>query len=590
MKKSRSLHVPISLLLVWLSVLAQQTSGQQPITFQYFYDNLNQLTKVVDSTGVVIEYIYDSVGNILQIKRSVLSSPGALSVFSVGPQRVGDGQTITIYGQGFSTTPLQDLVTINGIAATVLSATPTTLTVMVPSTATSGVVSVTVDGVTTQWDQSLTILPLPVITALTPRSALLGSTVSVTVSGMNLNQSTFASSPGGLSITVQSSSADGTAAVVNVGAVTSGIFAVFATNSAGNSSTILSSSNAFCIASSNGQNDTDGDGFSDGVEVAAGSDPLNPNSTPLTGAVSGNVNSAVFSILNNHPTGPEATVEADSTLFSVLDNHVTGPQTVVETDSVLFSVLNSHLTGSQAVVETDSTLFSVLNSHLTGAQSVAEADSSLFSVLNNHLSGNQAIVETDSSLFSVLNSHLNGVQSLLETDSVLFSIENNANSSASVSKPLITQQSSEPTEQTRDVNSNVPSHQSVNVLLTKLVAADSDGDGLSDDEELVLGTDRFNADTDGDGYPDGLEVTLKSNPLDPNSIPDVRPPGTFSGVVLEIQNQTTLSRNERKGTQDAHSLPPLSSNNDKGELHRALRVRDLIRFCGRSFRTNNSVQ
>jgi hypothetical protein len=27
--------------------------------------------------------------------------------------------------------------------------------------------------------------------------------------------------------------------------------------------------------------DTDGDGFDDGEEVAAGSDPLNPNSTPL---------------------------------------------------------------------------------------------------------------------------------------------------------------------------------------------------------------------------------------------------------------------------------------------------------------------
>jgi len=42
------------------SVLAQS------ITFQYFYDDLNQLVKVVDSMGVVIQYVYDPVGNILQ--------------------------------------------------------------------------------------------------------------------------------------------------------------------------------------------------------------------------------------------------------------------------------------------------------------------------------------------------------------------------------------------------------------------------------------------------------------------------------------------------------------------------------------------
>jgi hypothetical protein len=35
---------------------------------------------------------------------------------------------------------------------------------------------------------------------------------------------------------------------------------------------------------------------------------------------------------------------------------------------------------------------------------------------------------------------------------------------------------------------------------------DSDGDGLTDAEELALGTDPHNPDTDGDGLPDGWEV------------------------------------------------------------------------------------
>jgi hypothetical protein len=45
---------------------------------------------------------------------------------------------------------------------------------------------------------------------------------------------------------------------------------------------------------------------------------------------------------------------------------------------------------------------------------------------------------------------------------------------------------------------------------------DSDGDGLSDAEEAVLGTDPNNPDSDGDGIPDGDEVDIGSDPLDPN--------------------------------------------------------------------------
>lgn len=42
---------------------------------------------------------------------------------------------------------------------------------------------------------------------------------------------------------------------------------------------------------------------------------------------------------------------------------------------------------------------------------------------------------------------------------------------------------------------------------------DSDGDGLTDDEERRLGTNPFNPDTDGDGIPDGDEVALGTDPL-----------------------------------------------------------------------------
>ena len=42
---------------------------------------------------------------------------------------------------------------------------------------------------------------------------------------------------------------------------------------------------------------------------------------------------------------------------------------------------------------------------------------------------------------------------------------------------------------------------------------DTDGDGLTDAEEEVLGTDPNVADTDGDGFDDGVEVNQGTNPL-----------------------------------------------------------------------------
>ncbi|MEA1784603.1 gliding motility-associated C-terminal domain-containing protein [Arenibacter sp. GZD96] len=55
---------------------------------------------------------------------------------------------------------------------------------------------------------------------------------------------------------------------------------------------------------------------------------------------------------------------------------------------------------------------------------------------------------------------------------------------------------------------------------------DSDGDGLTDGEEAVLGTDPNNPDTDGDGISDGDEVLNGTNPLDacdPNLTLDCNP-------------------------------------------------------------------
>jgi hypothetical protein len=51
--------------------------------------------------------------------------------------------------------------------------------------------------------------------------------------------------------------------------------------------------------------------------------------------------------------------------------------------------------------------------------------------------------------------------------------------------------------------------------LDEATIVDSDHDGLTDAEEIILGTDPHNPDTDGDGLPDGWEVQHGLNPLNP---------------------------------------------------------------------------
>ncbi len=48
---------------------------------------------------------------------------------------------------------------------------------------------------------------------------------------------------------------------------------------------------------------------------------------------------------------------------------------------------------------------------------------------------------------------------------------------------------------------------------------DTDGDGLYDGYEVAIGTDPLKADTDGDGHPDGLEVAQGTDPKDPSDPP-----------------------------------------------------------------------
>ena len=125
------------LVLVVSKILDAQT---QPI--QYVYDDLGRLVTVIDFSGNVVTYTYDAVGNILQIGRSKII-PGSLAL-SIRAQPWAGADESHDTRPGFNATASSDIVDFNGTAATVTSASATSLVATVPVGATTGPISVTV--------------------------------------------------------------------------------------------------------------------------------------------------------------------------------------------------------------------------------------------------------------------------------------------------------------------------------------------------------------------------------------------------------------------------------------------------------------
>jgi hypothetical protein len=87
---------------------------------------------------------------------------------------------------------------------------------------------------------------------------------------------------------------------------------------------------------------------------------------------------------------------------------------------------------------------------------------------------------------------------------------------------------------------------------TGTVFPDTDGDGLTDAEELLYGTDPNNPDTDGDGFTDGEEVAAGTDPLDPTDFPVVDSdgdgvPDNLDACVNSILSNTVVINNNDSG-------------------------------------------
>ncbi len=220
---------------------------QTPISFRYFYYDSGELFRVLDSTGTLVEYIIDPAGNITQTNRSTIA-PTAPAILSFAPFTGAQGSTFIIYGQNFSTIAANNIVQINGVNATVISATATQLVVQVPTGATAGQVTVIVNGVTVSSGPALTFTPTPapVINSLSPDGALAATVLpSVAVTGTNMTGAIFNFPSGALAL---ARNVADTSATVQVTALSQrGVFPLVAATSAGTSTSNVTPGNHFIV-------------------------------------------------------------------------------------------------------------------------------------------------------------------------------------------------------------------------------------------------------------------------------------------------------------------------------------------------------
>ena len=243
-----------------------------------------------------------------------------------------------------------------------------------------------------------------------------------------------------------------------------------------------------------------------------------------------------FALVATGPSGSStSTIVPKVNRFTVVD-----PNSNADTDGDGFSDVIEATFGTDpldptsfpviaAATETESVAFSVLNAPVTAA-GITETESVAFSVLNASVTG-AGIRETESVTFSVLNAPA-GISGIRETESY-FSVVNNA-VGVTGQKPTPSSQTHPPTD-----GENAPERAQAQPIDPFL---DSDGDGLPDWYEMLIGTDPYNPDTDGDGltdfqevfiyhtnplnpdtdgdgFTDGVEILFGSDPLNPNSTP-----------------------------------------------------------------------
>ncbi len=141
------------------------------------------------------------------------------------PTQGSVGTAVTLTGQNFAPVGAENQVAFNGVAATVISATATTISTSVPAGATTGPITVTTDGGTDTSATNFIVLAGPTINSFTPTTGRLGDLVTITGTGFDPTLSNNQVTIGGAAAPVQSATATQLIVSVPVAAVT-GLIAV----------------------------------------------------------------------------------------------------------------------------------------------------------------------------------------------------------------------------------------------------------------------------------------------------------------------------------------------------------------------------
>ncbi|MCB2407708.1 IPT/TIG domain-containing protein [Hymenobacter sp. BT178] len=144
--------------------------------FADIYFDYNEPVRTDTTTNRIYDMPLNVVPAVALSYPEVLASP---TITALAPAQGRFGTLVTLTGSKFSPTPTSNRVMFNGVAASVQSATATTLTVRVPAGATTGTLTLTTtDGGTRS--SSFTVFQPPTLTSVTPGEGQPGAAVTLT--------------------------------------------------------------------------------------------------------------------------------------------------------------------------------------------------------------------------------------------------------------------------------------------------------------------------------------------------------------------------------------------------------------------------
>ncbi|HEX6890805.1 MAG TPA: SMP-30/gluconolactonase/LRE family protein [Chryseolinea sp.] len=148
---------------------------------------------------------------------------GVLTIESLSVPKAAPGASVTITGTGFSSTPEQNSVSFNNVAApTITAASPSALTVTVPNGATTGVITVIREGFKAESVSEFIVEPFE-ITSVNPSIDKVGAPVVITGSGFSDVESSNLVKFGNITAEVTQSSFTSITVTVPAGAVSGDI-------------------------------------------------------------------------------------------------------------------------------------------------------------------------------------------------------------------------------------------------------------------------------------------------------------------------------------------------------------------------------